>query len=127
AERDHDVERVVEKLDVIGPHFLGILVQTVDETSEMSVSEKTERARDLDGIVKPLRGNIRLSDNRDTSHRSADEPAFHGRKGYRLMVTDHLGLLIAAREGNQKRSDQTNESSGSQIKFSLDRMEFSQS
>src|SRR5436190_15843340 len=120
------MERVVEKLQVVRPLILREIVQTVDKTSEVAVSEKTERAGDFDRIIEPLRGDIRLTNERDTRHWSAFELSFHRRERDRLMIADHLGLRIAGGKGNQQRCDQSNERSSAQIKSRLNPMKSSE-
>ena len=55
------MERVVKKLDVVRPRIFWKVVQSVDKTSKVSVSEKTERAGDFDRIIEPLFSNVRLA------------------------------------------------------------------
>src|SRR5260370_409602 len=110
-EGDQDVKRVVEKLEIVWPLILREIVQSVDETSEVAVSEKTESAGDFDRIIEPLRRDIRLTDQCHTRHRSAFKLSLHRRKRDRLVIADYLRLLVAGGKGNQQRCDQTNESS----------------
>src|SRR5207253_3167407 len=114
--------RVVEKLEIVRPLILRKLVQTVDKTSEVAVGEKTEGAGNFDRIIEPLRGDIRLTNERDTCHFAAFEFSFHGRERDRLMIANHLGLCVAGWKGNEKRRDQTNERSRAQIKSRLNPM-----
>src|SRR4029077_17591799 len=125
-ERDHDVKRVVKKLDVVRPRISRKVVQSVDKTSKMSVSEKTECAGRFDRIVESLSCDIRLANERHPRHLSALEFPFHRSERDRLMMTDHLGLCVAGWKGNEEGRDQTNERSRAQIKFRLDRMNAAQ-
>src|SRR6266478_3884013 len=121
-EREHDVKRVVEKLEVVRPLILREIVQTVDKTSEVAVSEKTQCAGDFDRIVESLRGNVWLTNESNRRHRAALEFPFHRSERDRLMMTNHLGLRIASWESNEKRCDQTKERSRAQIKSRLNPM-----
>src|SRR5436190_12804434 len=116
------MERVVEKLQVVRPLILREIVQTVDKTSEVAVSEKTECAGDFDRIFESLFGNVRLADESNRRHRAALEFPFHRSEGDRLMIANHLGLRIAGWKGNEKRRDQTNDRSRAQIKSRLNPM-----
>src|SRR6266496_191751 len=120
------MERVVEKLQVVRPLILREIVQTVDKTSEVAVSEKTECARNFDRIFELLFGNVRLADESNRRHRAALEFPFHRSERDRLMIANHLGLRIAGWKGNEKRRDQANERAGAQIKFRLNCMKPSQ-
>src|SRR5882724_9337185 len=116
------MERVVEKFQVVRPRIFWKVVQSVHKTSKVSVSEKTERARNFDRVVEPLRGDIRLTNERDARHRSTFELSFHRRERDRLMIADHFRLRVAGRKSNQKRRNQTNQCSRAKIKFRLNRM-----
>src|SRR6266699_648936 len=120
------MERVVKKLQVVRPLILRKIVQSVDKTSEVAVSEKTECAGDFDRIVESLRGNVWLTNESDRRHRAALEFPFHRSECDRLMMTNHLGLCVAGWKGNEKRCDQTNERSRAQIKSGLHWMNASQ-
>src|SRR6266853_1910502 len=120
------MERVVKKLQVVRPSIFWEIVQTVDKTAEMAVSEKTERARNFDRIVEPLRSDIRLTDECHTRHRSAFKLSLHRRERNRLVIADYLRLLVARRKRNQERCDQANERSRAQIKLRLDWMNSTQ-
>src|SRR5258708_31970952 len=98
----------------------------MDETSKMSVREKTERARNFDRIFESLFGNIRLADESNRRHRAALEFPFHRRERDRLMIADHFRLRVAGGKGNEKRGDQTNQCSRAKIKSRLDRMKTAQ-
>src|SRR4030095_16754179 len=125
-ERDHDVERVVEKLQVVGPLILRKIIQPMDKTSKVSVSEKAKCARNFDRIIEPLRRDIRLTNQCHTRHRSAFKLSLHRRECDRLVIADYLRLLVARRKRNQERCDQTNEGSRTQIKPGLDWMKIAQ-
>src|SRR5438270_10388474 len=103
------MERVVEKLEIVRPLVFREIVQTVDKTSKVAVGEKTERARNFDRIIEPLRSDIRLTNERDTRHFAAFEFSFHGRERDRLMIANHLGLLVTRRKSNQQGCDQAHE------------------
>src|SRR5437763_1050315 len=120
------MERIVKKLDVVRPLILWKVVQSVDKTSKVSVSEKTERAGSFDRIFKSLRRDIRLTDECHTRHRSAFKPSLHRRERDRLVIADYLRLLVARRKRNQERCDQTNERSRTQIKSRLSPMNSSE-
>src|SRR5256885_4555810 len=120
------MERVVKKLDVVRPRIFWKVVQSVDKTSKVSVSEKTECAGDFDRIVEPLRRDIRLTDQCHTRHRFAFKLSLHRRERDRLVIADYLRLLVARRKRNQKRCDQANERSRAQIKFRLNWMSSAQ-
>src|SRR6266550_5692153 len=120
------MERVVKKLDVVRPRIFGKVVQTVDKTSKVSVSEKTECAGDFDRIVESLRGNVWLTNESNGGHRAALELPFHRSERDRLMMTNHLGLCVAGWKGNEERRDQTNQRSPTQIKSRLNRMKTAQ-
>ena len=94
-----------------GHASFGKVVQSVDKTSEVAVSEKTECAGDFDRIVESLRGNVWLTNESNPRHRAALEFPFHRSERDRLMMTNHLGLCVAGWKGNEKRRDQTNERS----------------
>src|SRR2546427_5169497 len=49
------------------------------------------------------------SDHGDASHGSAYEFTFHGRECYRLVVTNHFGLLIAGWKGQNRSEEHTSE------------------
>src|SRR5207302_8051704 len=102
------------------------IVQTVDKTSEVAVSEKTERARNFDRIVESLCGNVWLTDQCHTRHRSAFKLSLHRRERDRLVIADYLRLLVAGGKGNQQRCDQANERPRAQIKFRLNRVKSSE-
>ena len=74
-------------------------------TLKSAVSQKTQCAGNLYGIVQPLRRNVRLTDNRDARIGSSVKSAFHCGKRDRLVSANHLGLLIAAGEGNKNGCD----------------------
>ena len=121
------MERVVKKLDVVGPRILWKIVQSVDKTSEVAVSEKTERARELRSDCRvaalatfgwPMRATPAIS--------SAFEFPFHRGERDRLMIANHLGLCVAGWKRNEKRRDQANERSRAQIKSRLDWMNSAQ-
>src|SRR5437899_8487565 len=97
----------------------------MDKTSKMSVREKTERARNFDRIFELLFGNVRLADESNRRHRPAFELSFHSGECDRLMIANHLGLLVTRRKSNKQRCDQANERSCTEIKFRLDRMKTS--
>src|SRR5437016_8352723 len=120
------MERVVKKLQVVRPLILWEFIQSVDKTSEVSVSEKTECAGDFDRIIEPLRRDIRLTDQCHTRHRSAFKLSLHRRERDRLVIADYLRLLIARRKRNQERRDQANQRSRPQIKLCLDWMNSAQ-
>src|SRR5215469_11190202 len=117
------MKRVVQKLDVIGPCVLGIFIQSVHITLESAIGEKTECTGDLDGIIEPAGGNIGLPNNGYTCSRSAHKSTFHRSERYRLVITDHLGLLVPGRKGHKNGRDQSNERSRAQVKLTLARME----
>src|SRR5438093_3546425 len=120
------MERVVEKLEVVRPLIFREIVQSVDETSEVAVSEKTECAGNFDWIVESLRCNVWLTNESNRRHRAALEFPFHRSERDRLMMTNHLGLCVAGWKGNEKRCDQTNERSRAQIKSRLNPMKSSE-
>src|SRR5947208_7287994 len=99
----------------------------MDKTSKMSVREKTERARNFDRIFELLFGNVRLADESNRRHRPALELAFHSGECDRLVIANHLGLLVTRRKSNKQRCDQAHERSSAEIKFRLDRMNAAQS
>src|SRR5260370_37668883 len=99
------MERVVKKLEIVRPLIFWKVVQSVDKTSKVSVSEKTQRARNFDRIIEPLSCNIRLANERDPRHLSALEFPLHRSERDRLMMTDHLGLRIAGGKRNQQGRD----------------------
>src|SRR5260370_21378596 len=113
------MERVVKKFDVVRPLILREVVQTVDKTSKVSVSEKTERAGGFDRIIEPLRRDIWLANESNPRHLSALEFSFHRSERDRLMMTNQLGLCVASWKGNEKRCDHTNERSRAHTKFRL--------
>src|SRR6266496_3088857 len=94
----------------------------MDKTSKMSVGEKTERARNFDRIFELLFGNVRLADESNRRHRPALELSFDSGECDRLVIANHLGLLVAGWESNQERCDQAHERSSAQIKSGLDWM-----
>src|SRR6266545_922622 len=98
----------------------------MDKTSKMSVCEKTERARNLDRIFELLFGNVRLADESNRRHRPALELSFYSRECDRLVIANHLGLLVTRRKSNQERCDQAHERSSAQIKSGLDWMKIAQ-
>jgi hypothetical protein len=98
----------------------------MDVTSKMTISQKAQRARHLDGIVEPPGRNIRLPNHRDACIGSADELAFHCGESYGLMPSDHFGLLVASRKGNQRGRNEPGAGSRAQIKLSLGRMQLPQ-
>ena len=69
---------------------------------------------------------IGLPDQRDAGHGTADESALHRRQSHRLVPADHLGLLVASREGNKHRCNQPDDGSRAHIHPRLDRMETAQ-
>src|SRR5262249_55436199 len=77
------------------------------------------RARNLDGIVEPVCFKIGLTDNSDARHGSASEFTFHSGERHRLVMADHLGLLVPGWKGNKNGSDQPGKCSCSQIESSL--------
>src|SRR5215472_13100579 len=93
------------------------------KTPKMAIGEKTECTRNFDGIIEPPRRNIRLANYSDTRHGSARKSTFHCSEGHWLVIADHLGLLIAGRNGNKNGRDQPNERSCAQIELSLGRMD----
>src|SRR5207244_1561753 len=111
---------------VVWPFILREIVQTVDETSEVAVGEKTERAWDLNRIIEPLCRNIRLTDQCHTRHRSAFKLSLHRCERDRLVMTNHLRLCFAGWKGNEERCDQANERSRTQIKSGLGWMKIAQ-
>src|ERR1700719_1436630 len=120
------MERVVKKLDVVRPRIFWKVVQSVDETSKVSVSEKTERAGDFDRIVESLCGNVWLTDQVNARHLSALEFPFHRSQRDRLMIAHHLGLLVTRWKSNKQRCDQAHERSSAEIKFRLNLMKSSE-
>ena len=116
------MERVVQELDVVGPHVLGILLEPVHITLERAVGEEAERSGNLDRIVEPARGEIGLPDHGDTRQRSPDEATFHRGERHRLVTADHLGLLIPARKRDENRCDQPDEGARTQIEVRLHRV-----
>src|SRR2546425_138043 len=103
------MERVVEKLEVVRPRIFWKIVQPVNKTSEVSVSEKTESSRNFDRVIEPLGCDIWLTNQSNTRHRAALELSFHGGECDRLMIANHLGLLVTRRKSNKQRCDQANE------------------
>src|SRR4029077_19177642 len=99
------MERVVKKLDVVRPRIFRKVVQPVDKTSKVSISEKTECAGGFNGIVESLFGNIRLANERNPRHWSAFELSFHRSERDRLMRTNHLGLCVASRKRDEEGRD----------------------
>src|SRR5271155_2743429 len=95
-------------------------------TSKVTIGQKTQCAGHLDRIVEPPSRDIGLPDHRDTRVGSAHELTFHCSEGYRLVPSDHLGLLIASWKGNQKRRDEPGPGSRAKIKLGLDRMQLPQ-
>src|SRR6266516_1656627 len=91
----------------------------MDKTSKMSVREKTERARNFDRIFELLFGNVRLADESNRRHRPALELSFHSGECDRLVIANHLGLLVTRRKSNKQRCDQAHERSAAQIKSGL--------
>src|SRR5271168_1496142 len=95
-------------------------------TSKVTIGQKTQCAGQLDRIVEPPGRDIGLPDHRDTRVGSAHEFTFHCRERYRLVPSDHLGLLVAGWKGNQNGRDERSPGSRAQIKLSLGRMELPQ-
>src|SRR6266852_5137969 len=95
AQRDHEMKRVVQELDVVGPCLLGIFLQPVDIALERAVGEKTKPAGYLNRIVEPPRRHVGLSNDGDTRQGSTYELPFHCGQRYRLVLSDQLCLLIA--------------------------------
>src|SRR5262249_35004257 len=125
-ERDHEVKGVIEQLDVVGPRLPGKVVQSVDIASKVAVGEKAEGTRDLDRVVEPPGRNVRLSDHRDAGPGTALESALHGRQGHRLVIANHLDLLVAGRERNKNGGNQPDDSSSAQVHSRLLQMESAQ-
>src|SRR5262249_31337071 len=125
-ERNHQMKRVVQKLDVVGPAILGILIQPMYVTLKSAVRQKAQCAGNLYGIVEPLRRNVRLTENRDARIRSPVKPARHRSKRHRLMSSQHFCLLVTGWKGNENGRDQPNYDSRAQIELSLFSMEPSQ-
>src|SRR6266705_3335445 len=98
----------------------------MDKTSKMSVREKTERPRNFDRIFELLFGNVRLADESNRRHRPALELSFHSGKCDRLVIANHLGLLVTRRKSNKQRCDQAHERSRAHIKSGLDWMKIAQ-
>src|SRR6266516_5314996 len=98
----------------------------MDKTSKMSVREKTERARNFDRIFELLFGNVRLADESNRRHRPALELSFHSGECDRLVIANHLGLLVTRRKSNKQRCDQAHERSSAQIESRLNWMKPSQ-
>src|SRR6478752_4193994 len=120
------MERVVKKLDVVRPRILRKVVQSVDKTSKVSVSEKTECAGHFDRIVESLFSNVRLPNESNPCHLFAFELPFHRGERDRLMMTNHLGLCVASRKRDEEGRDYPNERSCAQIKSGLDWMKIAQ-
>ena len=95
-------------------------------TSKVTIGQKTQCAGQFDRIVEPPGRDIGLPDHRDTRVGSAHELAFHCSERYRLVPSDHLGLLVARWKGNQKGRDEPSPRSRAQIELSLDRMQLPQ-
>src|SRR5438128_9321285 len=91
----------------------------MNKTSKMSVREKTERARNFDRIFELLFGNVRLADESNRRHRPAFELSFHSGECDRLVIANHLGLLVTRRKSNKQRCDQAHERSSAKIKSGL--------
>ena len=94
--------------------------------AKVAVGEKAEGARDLDRVVEPPGRDIGLPDQRDAGHGTADESALHGRQSHRLVIANHLGLLVAGRERHKNGGNQPDDGSSAQIHSRLLRMESAQ-
>src|SRR5271170_7839794 len=75
SEGHHQMERVVEKLDIIRPILFRKFIQTAHVAFEGAVGEKAQAARYLDGIVEPLQRYIWFAEDADVSHVAAMETA----------------------------------------------------
>ncbi len=95
-------------------------------TSKVTISQKTQSAGHLDRIVEPPGRDIGLPDHRDTRPGSAHELTFHCSERYRLVPSDHLGLLVTRWKGNKKGGDEPGARSRAEIKLGLDRMQLLQ-
>src|SRR6476660_4644884 len=98
----------------------------MDKTSKMSVSEKTERARDFDRIFESLFGDVWLPNESNRRLRAAVELPFHRGERDRLVIANQLGLCVAGRKRDEEGRDQTSERSCAQIKSGLDWIKIAQ-
>ena len=106
AEARHDVERVVEELDVVGPLVLGELVQALDVAVERPVGEEAQEPGHDDRVVEPPLLDVGLADDRDAGVRPALEVPLHRGERDRLVPGDELRLLVAGRERDQHARDE---------------------
>src|SRR5215510_12052345 len=99
----------------------------MDIAAKVAIGEKAEGARDLDGVFEPPGRNVGLPDHRDAGPWATCESAFHGRQSHRLMIANHLGLLVARRERNEERGNQSAYRSSAEVQSCLLQMNSAQS
>ena len=114
AQRDHEVERVVEELDVVGPQVGIIFVEPVHVALERAVGEEAQDAGNLDRVVEPAILHIGFPDHGDAGHLASDEFPLHRGKRDGLVGAHHLRLLVAGRKGDEQRGDKARKRAAAQ-------------
>ena len=95
----------IKQRDVIGPNFLRKCVEAFDFGLPTLISQKAQRARNLQRIVEAALFHIGLADEGQRRTLFALEETFHGGESRRLQESDVLALLVAGGERHQRRRD----------------------